>query len=373
MVINLMRGIIFILLLLSSTALSAYQQAGEKLSISGHIDDDIYLAGGQIDLYATVEGDAVVAGGQLNLEGEVKADVIAAGGDVRLRGKVADDARLTGGNVRVLATIGDDLVVAGGRVQTGPMATVGGNAWINAGDIVIEGRVAQNLRANGGSVVLIGTVDGDVELWAERIEISRSAVISGKLNYRSSRPAMIADGAIIQGKVTHTPVEIPVGHIATVALFAGLVLLLAFLLAGIVLYLLFPGVAEACSNTIRRKPWISLGFGLAVFAGGPVIIVLLFSTGIGFLLALLLLATYLLILLSGYFAGAYFVAETGLRKLNKINAATLVRVVSLGLTMILLTFINIIPLLGSLINWLVMLAGIGALKQQLVTAYIAKH
>ena len=34
-----------------------------------------------------------------------------------------------------------------------------------------------------------------------------------------------------------------------------------------------------------------------------------------------------------------------------------------------LCIVNLIPLLGSLVNWLVLLAGIGALKQQILKAY----
>jgi len=54
-------------------------------------------------------------------------------------------------------------------------------------------------------------------------------------------------------------------------------------------------------------------FGLAVFAGTPVVIILLFSLAVGALLALLLLATYLMMLLLGYFTGALFIGEAGLR------------------------------------------------------------
>ena len=133
-IMTTIRGFMLVTLFLASTCLSAHQQAGENLSISGVIDDDLYLAGGQVDLYATVEGDVVVAGGKLNLEGNVQADVIAAGGDLELRGTVADDARLAGGNIRVLAAVGDDLLVAGGRIQLGSMAEVGGAAWLSGGE-----------------------------------------------------------------------------------------------------------------------------------------------------------------------------------------------------------------------------------------------
>ena len=371
MSISLMRSFFLTVLLFSATSLSA-QQAGEHVSVTGQIDDDLYLAGGQVDLYATVDGDVVVAGGQLNLEGDVRADVIAAGGDVELRGTVVDDARIAGGNVRVLANIGDDLVAAGGRLQLGAKNEIGGSAWLSAGDISVDGKIAQQLRANAGRIIINGTVGSDVEIWAEHIEISSTAVIMGKLNYTSPNPAMIAEGARIEGKINYTPVDVPIAPLVAGLLFAGILILLSLVITGVVFYLVFPGVAQRCSSTIREEPWSSLGYGLAVFAGGPVVIIFLLSTGIGVLLALLLLAAYLFILLPGYVAGAYFVADTGLRKLKKNEAGKVTHVVALALSMVTLSFVNLIPVLGSLVNWLVLLAGIGALKRQMVAAYAAK-
>ena len=356
--------------LLFSAQLYAHQ-AGEHVTVTGEIDDDIYLAGGQVDLFATVEGDVVVAGGQLNLEGDVRADVIAAGGDIELRGTVADDARVAGGNVRVLANIGDDLVAAGGRLQVGQTAEIGGSVWISAGDVIVDGNISQSLHANGGRVIITGVIDGDVELWAEHIEIGSSAVITGDLHYRSPYPARIAEGARIEGEKTHTPVEVPVAPIMAGLLLAAILFVLTLMMTAAVLYLAFPGVAQRCSDSIRTQPWVSLGYGLAILAGGPLVIILLFSTGIGTLLALLLLAAYLIMLLTGYILGACYVADAGLRKLNKEKTGKTVRISAIVVSLLLLSLINIIPLVGSLINWLVLMAGMGALKHEMVRVYLA--
>ena len=365
---TILRGIFLTLLLLISTALSAHQ-AGEYVSISSDIDDDLYLAGGQVELYSSVAGDVVVAGGQLNLEGNVLADVLAAGGQVWLRGTVGDDARLAGGSVRVLAKIRDDLVAAGGRVQTGPMTVVGGSAWMAGGEVMVGGSIRQGLRASGGRVTVNGNVGGDVEIWAEQVEIGSSAVISGNLHYRSPQPVRIADGAIVQGEVVHTPVEVQVAPFVAGILLVCLGILLSVMVMAVVLYLAFPGVADRCSDAIRSQPWVSLGIGLAVLAAMPLVAVLLLTTGIGALLALLLLAAYVVILLTGYIAGTWFVADTGLRKLKKDNASRTVRVMFLVLAILLLFMISLIPLIGSLVNWLVLLAGMGALSRETVRAY----
>lgn len=347
------------------------QQAGEHVSVSGQVEDDIYLAGGQVDVYATVDGDVVVAGGQLNLEGDVRQDVIAAGGDVELRGRVGDDARLAGGNVRVLAKTGDDLVAAGGRLHVAPNAEIGGSAWLSGGEVRMEGRVGEHLHAGGGRVAIAGTVAGNAEVWAEHVEIAGSTIINGHLQYRSPHPAVIAEGARIDGEITHIPVEAPAAPVAAALVFAGLMFLLSLVLTGAVLYLAFPGVAERCSEMIRSGPWAGFGYGLAVIAGAPVVMVLLFSTGLGAWLALLLLALYFLLLPTGYLVGAFLVADAGLRKMNRTPAGRKVRVLAVSVSIAGLFIVNLVPVLGSLLNWLVLLAGTGALVRVSAASYRA--
>ena len=350
-------------------ALAHAQQVGELVIKRGVVDDDLYLAGGQVELYATVNGDVVVAGGQLQLEGDIGADVIAAGGTIALRGSVGDDARLAGGEVRVAARVGDDLVAAGGRIHVSPIANIAGRAWLSGGELRIDGHVGQELRASGGSVVITGLVDGNVELWADEIEIEETAVISGDLHYKSSRQANIASGARIEGEVIHTLVEVDMKPVVASVIFAGLVLLLSIILTAVLLYLLFPDYSLRVSQSLHDQPWQSLAIGLAVFAGGPLLVVILFSTAVGIWLALMLLAIYLVMLLTGYFAGALYVGNAGLNMLRRTEVSKTLRAIALAVAIFSLAVINLVPLLGSLANWLVLLAGMGALSRQLYQAY----
>jgi hypothetical protein len=85
----------------------------------------------------------------------------------------------------------------------------------------------------------------------------------------------------------------------------------------------------------------------------------------------MLLAVYLVLLAAGYFAGAMFVGNTGLDMLHRTEVSKTLRAVALAITIFALAVINLVPLLGSLVNWLVLLAGIGALSRQLYLAYRA--
>jgi len=363
---------IFSLLILMTTflpVLSHAQQVGEVVIKRGVVDDDLYLAGAQVDLYATVNGDAVIAGGQLNIEADIKADVIAAGGSISLRGSIADDARLAGGDIRIAGQVGDDLVAAGGRIHISPLASIGGRAWLSGGELRIDGHVVEELRASGGRVVISGKVNGNVDLWADEILIEDTAVIGGKLHYRSAHPASIASGARIDGEVIHTPVEAHLKPVIASVIFVMLILLFSIIITAVVLYLLLPEFSLLVSQSLREQPWMSLAIGLAIFAGAPVLMIILFSTAIGAWLALLLLAMYLVLLPAGYFVGAMFVGNAGLDMLHKTEVSKALRAIALASAIFALAVINLVPLLGSLINWLVLLAGVGAMSRQLYLVY----
>jgi cytoskeletal protein CcmA (bactofilin family) len=370
--IRLHRLVLSLLLFLASMPVQSIEyEAGESVTRHGVVDDDLYLAGAQVEMHAAVDGDVVIAGGQLNLEGDIGQDVIAAGGTIALRSVVNDDARLAGGELRITGQVGDDLVAAGGRIFLGPAASVGGSAWLSGGDIRIEGVIDQELRVTGGRVVVAGTINGNVELWAEQIVIEKSAVITGRLHYRSSHEAVIANGVRIDGEVVYTPVDVDMKPVMASALLAGLALLLSIIIAAVALYLLFPGFSMRISQTLQHEPWISLGLGLAVFAAVPLLATILFSTVIGALLALVLLLIYLVMLLAGYFAGALFVASRVLDKMGKADVSNSGRAVALSATLFVLALINLIPIAGTLVSWAVLLAGLGALSRQLYLSYSA--
>ena len=360
--------------LLSIALLPSFAQAqhvGEVIIKHGEIDDDIYLAGAQIDLYATVNGDVVAAGGELNLEGDINADVIAAGGVVTLLGVVADDARLAGGHIRVKGKVGDDLVAAGGRIQLSPIARVGGRAWLSGGEIRIDGHVVDELRVAAGRVVISGKVDGNVEIRAEHITITETAEINGYLHYKSPQEADIASGVRIDGEVVHTPVDVDFKPLIAQLVFAGLIALISMVLTAVVLYLLFTEFAQSVSQSLQAQPWLSLGIGLAVFAAVPLLVVILFSTLVGLWLALLLLVVYGVVVLTGYLCGALFIANAGLKRMGKTEVSRAKRASALAVTLLALALISLVPLLGGLVNWLVLLAGIGALSRQLYSQYSA--
>ena len=365
------RCLLFVLLCAGLSPLLA-QEAGEAVRIQGAITEDVYAAGGTVDVLATVEGDVVVAGGHVTVSERVSGDVMAAGGVVSVRADIGDDVRLAGGDITLSGTVGDDAIVAGGNVTLTPDSSVSGRAWFSGGRIDVAGAIGKELKAAGGRIVLSGRVNGDVKFTGRAISILDSAIIEGDLVYRSPRKAEIASGAQIRGTISYEPVDRPVVAVVAAVVGVGIVALLSLIVTGSALFLIFPRFIGTAVATIRAKPWKCLGLGLAVFAATPVVIGVLFFTVIGWLPAIVIGALYLILLLAGFLTGAFYVGDLGLGLLGRGEVSRYRRLWSFVIALIVLMMLGLVPLLGQLILFALMLLGTGVLKLGMYRAYVGE-
>jgi len=360
---------LFFVLLCTVLFPSLAQEAGESVRIQGAVVEDVYAAGGTVEILATVEGDVVVAGGRVTVAEHVSGDVMAAGGAVSVRARIGDDVRLAGGDVRLSGSVGDDAIAAGGNVTLAPDGSVNGRAWFSGGRIDVAGTVGKELKAAGGRIVLSGQVKGDVELRGRKISILDSAIIDGNLVYRSPQEADIASGAQIRGTVSYEPVERPIAPFVAALVGVGIVVLLSLIVTGIVLFLMFPRFIGTAVKTIRAEPWKCLGLGLAVFAATPVVISVLFMTVIGWLPAIVTGALYLILLLAGFLTGAFYIGDLGWGRLKRSEVSKAGRLWSFVVALIAITLLGLVPLLGALLIFALMLLGVGVLTLGLYRAY----
>lgn len=350
-------------LVLPFAALAA-SGAGETVVERGKIDDDYYAAGGVVDIDAEVAGDVIAAGGELYIGHLVEGDVIAAGGTLKIRGEIKDDIRISGGDINIDATIGDDLAAAGGSITLSPGTSVGGDAWLAGGEVHIAGTILGDLRITGGNIRLSGTVHGDVELEAGEIQILDSARIDGELNYKSPRQAATDADAVISGNITHQPVDWDYADSGY-----GLFFSVTLMVAGVLFYLFFPHYTLASVKRIGSDPWNSLGLGFIFVVATPLVAFILMLIVLGLWVGLSMLALYCVALLSGFLIGCFFVAERGAKLFKQEISSRGRRLISVIVVIFILGLIQMIPLLGGLILFLLLLFGLGAGLIQLRHVY----
>jgi len=361
--------LLVLLLLFPASALLA-QDFGESVSRRGTVQEDLYLAGGNVNVAATAEGDVVAAGGNVTVGDDIKGDALLAGGSVTIHGKVRDDVRAAGGTVTLDADVGDDALLAGGNVTLASTARVGGRAWLAGGNLDIGGRIGKELKATGGRIAIAGVVMGDATLMGEDIEIGPGAEIHGNLRYLSPKPAVIDKAAKIDGTITHLPT--PEHEHRGAHAGAGIGMLLSFMVTGVVLMLLFPRFAAATTGQIAEAPWKSLGLGLAVLTATPLVVLLLLVSFVGVWLGFILLALYLIALLGGFLGGALCTGEAALKRFRRQAETTRGwRVAALVITLAVVGILAVVPVLGGLVIFGMLLFGLGGLTLQVYRRFMA--
>lgn len=365
---------VLVLLTMLSTGAVFAQHSGLTVTKSGQITEDVYMAGATVQVLADVEGDVVVAGGSVTIVNSVSDDVLAAGGTVSVTANIDDDIRSAGGSVVVTGSVGDDAVIAGGSVTLGPGSTVGGRAWLAGGTVTVAGTVGRELKAAGGEIVVSGTIGGDVELYAESIEIQPSAVIKGNLTYSAPKEAVVHDGAKIEGVVTWQELDLHHDFGGPGWGFAGtLAFFLSLAVSAIVLFLVFPGFSTSVVQRLQDAPFKSLGLGLVVLFATPFVALMLLVSVLGVPLGLIVLALYFVALIAGLLVGMIWIGDFGFRRLGKTpDESKWIRAWSIVAAAAILLIIGFIPFIGGLVLFLVLLLGIGALELFFYRLYIAR-
>lgn len=340
-------------------------QAGPSVGPAGavlSVGPDRLAAGMQVTVTDSVAGDLMAAGGVVSVTGPVGGDVLAAGGRVAVSGPVDGSVRAAGGEVTVDGAVRRNVTAAGGAVRLGPAATVDGNAYLSAGEVAIEGEVGGHVRASGEVVRLLGTAGGSVEVVAEEVVVGPGARVAGDLVHRSPGPARVDPGARIGGRVIHRPMEGPdplaawIGHLVRIG---------AFLFTGAVLVALFPGVFARLRDALERRPWPSLGLGLAALLAVPLCLVLVGLTVLGIPLALVGG-----VLFGGALYAARAVAAVWLgERLLGGGPGRGARVVAFLLGGALLVLAGLLPWIGWIVTLGATLAGIGAAAEILTRGW----
>lgn len=302
------------------------------------------------------------AGGFVEVaEGEtVTGDLSAVGGTVIVAGTVTGTLEATGGSVVITPTgvVEGDLIALGGSVLV--EGTVGGDAKATAGSIFLrEGsRIGGTLETAAGSVRVDGSVGGDARLAGDTVTVGETAAIGGDLLYdaetfsrdpgASVAGAIRAEAGIVQFEPEATPPVLPRG----VGVLYGL---LANLLLGTVILLAVPRFSARVTETGTREALRSGGVGLLALVGIPVVLVLVALTVIGIPLSLAGFVAFALLLWVVFVFGGLV---TGTWMLSMVDREG--RWFALVTGLVVLALLDIVPFVGAVVRFLVLLVGLGA-------------
>jgi cytoskeletal protein CcmA (bactofilin family) len=412
------------------TALAGETLTGQTVEIKQGetIPDDLYVFADTVLVNGTIQGDLISFSTRLVIgpTGVIEGDVLAAGQTLDIQGVVKDDARVAGAVLTLgdTAQIGDDLMSAGYSLETKSGSQIGGSLTFAGYQALLAGIVEGDLVFAGNSLDLQGEVGGDayVEVGGAEsnmpfnpftfipnmpaiptvpagLTIGDNASIGGSLVYKAPKEANIPAGAVA-GKIEFTqviqPVREPEGKpevreqpvftlerlMIAVANWGKALLrnLMSLLIVGLLVAWLYPRLLSGSGETLKIRPWASLGVGvltgivfwlfmpvLTALLFAVVILLGLFSVG-GLVLPAIMIMMLILLVLSLAFllSGGYF---------SKLIISQVIGQLILGgfkspaanhrfwpwlLGLAIFIFLRSIPFVGWIVNILAVLFGLGA-------------
>ncbi len=333
-----------------------------------------YLASGDtIRIQGTINGDTYLLGGDISVEGTINGDLLAVGGVVNITGNISQDARIAGGRVNVDGVIGQNLTVGGGDVEIGQGATLGGGIVGAAGNIVLAAPIAGSVQIAAGDLTVSDEVRGDLETAAGTVRLTQNAVVDGDFVYASETNLSVDENAQIHGNRVErdlpgflglTPEE-AFQFFVGVNLFLKFISFLAALVVGLLLIRLFPKLSQSFIAKLSQEPLKSLGVGLLILILTPILAVALIITIVGIPLALILLAIYFILLYLAKIFVALWLGSVIFRRFGKEGLGFYPLLVGL----LIYYLLSLIPFLGVIVNFFVLLFGLGVFYLVLSNLY----
>jgi hypothetical protein len=246
-----------------------------------------------------------------------------------------------------------DQIVLSGTVSV-PRGEAVDEVVVFRGKAVIEGVATGDVVVLDGSVVVRGQVSGSVIALGGSIHLCPSAQVRGDV--MAGGDVEVDQGAKVEGTTRrHVPfawrawVE-AVGRFAT-----WLAVTASTLALGLLLLLFAPRAADAVHEAVRTAPWASLGWGVVLFTGVPILAVALVATLLGLPLGLVVLLALAFVYSLGYVWTAWAIGRSLWRPPRN-------RPLALVSGWLILRAVALIPFAGG-ITWAVgALYGVGAMS-----------
>jgi hypothetical protein len=360
---GLLLAIIFILIG-AMPALAFDGRTGDSVTIDKGevINDDLYMAGGDLVINGTVKGDVFAGGRNITVNGDIEGAATIAGQYITINGSVRDSVRLAGQNITIIGDIGGDAVIFGQSVLLQNGSTVGGDLVLGASMVNVNGAVEGRVIGGGGQVMISDTVGEDVNLEVDKLIITSTAVIKGNVDYTSEQEAEINSNAEIDGTVKQTMPEIKEpGKKGPAAEIPGkIAVFLMNFITGLVIIFLATRKITGMSEALVKYPWYSLGWGAFLLFVTPFAIIILLVIVIGIPLSLILTAAYAIAIYLSVIPVSLCIGRLIIGRQKTENRRGLL-LAALAVGLAILTVIKFIPVFGFIVGVFTALFGMGTI------------
>jgi hypothetical protein len=247
----------------------------------------------------------------------------------------------------------DHVVITGGAVV--PPGETAGDIVVLDGPVTIAGRATGDVVSVSGPVRVTGRVEGDLITVSDRASLGPAARVGGDLRYGDERP-VLAPGASVGGNVSNEDWADAANGWGWVSTFGWwLAVSVSTLIVGALLVWLAPGALHAAERAVRERLGPTVGWGVAIAIGAPLLALLALVTLVGIPFGVALLLAAIPVLLVAYATTAWIVGRRVLRDRSTSPWAALLA--GWGI----LRVLALIPVAGALVGLAATVVGLGAL------------
>jgi cytoskeletal protein CcmA (bactofilin family) len=247
----------------------------------------------------------------------------------------------------------DHVVITGGTVV--PAGQTAGDIVVLDGTVRIAGHATGDVVSVSGPVRVTGRVDGDLIAVSDRAVLGPTARVGGDLRYGDERP-VLAPGASVAGKVSNEDWADTANGWGWVSMFGWwLAVSVSTLVVGALLVWLGRGALYAAGLAVREHLGATVGWGVAIAIGVPLLAILALVTLVGIPFGIALLLAAIPVLLIAYSTTAWILGRRLLRNRSTSPWAALLAGWAI------LRVLALIPVAGGLAWLAATVVGLGAL------------
>lgn len=337
--------------------------SGDIVKVSGNVNGPAFVSGSNIEVTGDIDGDLFVAGQSINISGNVSGSVFAAGQDINISGKINNSIYSAGGNLSVQSENNGSAFLAGQNIFIKNEAKIARDLFVGGAKITADGAVGGDLTASGDDISLMGTVGKNANLEGPLLNLE-SAEVNGDLNYKSENEANVSDNSTVVGKTDWQKINRKSNSVFTLAvLYSTLIAIVGALIVWLVVKLLRPLLWIDLANKLLLSPLKTLGVGFIALFLIPIVSIILMITIVGMPLGFILMPLYFIALYVSNIIVAVAIGESLRQKFNWTEKHKGIWLVLIGL--VVLSIIGLVPYLGSIVNILVVTAGLGTIIMSL--------
>lgn len=240
-------------------------------------------------------------------------------------------------------------------VEVDEKSTIGGSATLFSRDVQLNGPIKGDLLAMAGTMEVDGTIGGNVKVRGEDMRIGSTAQVGGRTQFEGPKQPEIAAGARLASPVEMIMRKATPAYSTWTYYWHQILRWGAAFLLGLVLFLLAPAIFLDASNA-ANKVGVAMGIGLLFLVGIPVAVIIACVTIVGLGVGI---TTFLIYLVAVYMSQV-FVGEWLGEKLLGVGVGIGPVLARLALGLAILRVIRVIPFLGPLSMWVVIVWGLGA-------------